>query len=383
MPDITSRRKGGFQIKKSDHHIDFLSPTAQNKKKKNRHISFKLGDEGEDDDNLKGEGSTGLLDVRNRGRKRDSSSPSSSSVNVSSDIRGRETAGDNKFGGGLGTSRESGDDTAKRNMESSSSASDLNSGSSATLLRETERIRRGRRSDGDNDGNSNGVKKSRKGGNRLANKREESSLSKLDEDKSKKDDNRMLGNGEGDGNGSVNSRFNQSTHYGGDLNQQKGKGEVVRSTEQFTHGRSTDNKGNQRNGIAAGREEGRKDGRPTDSQTSSQRGSRTSLHRGSQQWGGGTKTERELVQGKGYMRASSPSQSEWGDPTHARIWASNTASSSRVSLAPSNSGRHNNDEDTNEPILPPIVRQKMENPFASISLMDGFELTRAFRFSYY
>ena len=383
MPDISSRRKGGFQIKKSDHHIDFLSPTVQNKKKKNRHISFKLGNEDEDSDNLKGEGSTGLLDVRTSGRK-GGSSPSSSSVNVSSDIRGRETAGDSKFGGGLGTSRESGDDTAKRNVESSSSASDLNSGSSATLLRETGRIRRGRRSDGDNDGNSNGVNKSRKGGNRLAKKREESSLSKLGEDISKKDDNRKLGNGEGDdGKRFVNSRLNQSNHYGGGLNRQEGEGEVVRSTGQFTQRQSTDDKGSKRNGIAAGREEGRKDRRPTDSQTSSQRGSQTSLHRGSQRWGGGAKTERELVQGKGYMRASSPSQSEWGDPTHARIWASNTASSSRVSLAPSNSGRHNNDEDTSEPILPPIIRQKMENPFGSINLMEGFELTRAFRFSYY
>ena len=85
------------------------------------------------------------------------------------------------------------------------------------------------------------------------------------------------------------------------------------------------------------------------------------------------------------MHTSGPSQSQWGDPTHAQIWASTTASSSRVSLVGSTC-RHDNDENDTEVgqvTLPPIVKRNEGNPFGFLSLPNVFELTKAFRFSYY
>ena len=88
----------------------------------------------------------------------------------------------------------------------------------------------------------------------------------------------------------------------------------------------------------------------------------------------------------GYMRAVSPSSSEWGDPTHARPFISSTATSRTVSRCGSavNLGRAEDDEG-GRVSLPPIVPAiSSKKPLLDLSdIMGGFQFTRAWTFSYH
>ena len=78
----------------------------------------------------------------------------------------------------------------------------------------------------------------------------------------------------------------------------------------------------------------------------------------------------------GYMRASSPTGSEWGDPSHARPYASSTVASSRTA---STSNLHRAPSSL-PPILPPIrTARKSTVDF----LEGGFEITPPWRYSYF
>ena len=78
----------------------------------------------------------------------------------------------------------------------------------------------------------------------------------------------------------------------------------------------------------------------------------------------------------GYMRAGSPTGSEWGDPAHARPYASSTTASSRTG---STSNLHK-DKSTLPPIIPPIKASR--KPTLDFSEC-GFEITPPWRFSYF
>ncbi len=89
----------------------------------------------------------------------------------------------------------------------------------------------------------------------------------------------------------------------------------------------------------------------------------------------------------GYMRAVSPSASDWGDPTHARSFISSTATSRSVSRTGSLVNLGGADEEEEEqrlslpPIIPAISRKK---PLLDLSdVMEGFQFTRAWTFSYH
>lgn len=84
----------------------------------------------------------------------------------------------------------------------------------------------------------------------------------------------------------------------------------------------------------------------------------------------------------GYMRAVSPSESEWGDPTHGRLYISSTATSSR---AGSTSNLHRDQEDDNKPglTLPPLIPPITNRKPLFAPMLDGFEFTRAWTFSYH
>ena len=85
-----------------------------------------------------------------------------------------------------------------------------------------------------------------------------------------------------------------------------------------------------------------------------------------------------------YMRAVSPSQSDWGDPMHARSYISSTATSSRAGST-SNLLRDEEEEVEEELTLPPIV-PPITNKKPAIDLSDligGIQLTRAWTFSYH
>ena len=89
----------------------------------------------------------------------------------------------------------------------------------------------------------------------------------------------------------------------------------------------------------------------------------------------------------GYMRAASPSQSEWGDPTHAKKWINNVA-------PPHPTFRYNNDNDDYEDEFSSQVfnprgwRHQQKKPSKPESMDDplllpiGPRFTRAFTFSY-
>jgi hypothetical protein len=90
----------------------------------------------------------------------------------------------------------------------------------------------------------------------------------------------------------------------------------------------------------------------------------------------------------GYMRAVSPTSSEWGDPLHARSFLSSTATSQVGSTSDLTGDRHDMSE-TNDPahvrgkqLLPPIVHP-IPPPAVSIDFMTGPELTRPWTFSYH
>ena len=88
----------------------------------------------------------------------------------------------------------------------------------------------------------------------------------------------------------------------------------------------------------------------------------------------------------GYMRAVSPTSSEWGDPLHARSFISSTATSrsgSTTNLL--RSKQRDEEEEKARSYLPPIVPSiEKKRPLIDLSdLMDGFQFTRAWTFSYH
>ncbi|XP_019857997.1 PREDICTED: protein qua-1-like [Amphimedon queenslandica] len=385
LPSIQKRKGTGFQINKSEHHIDFVSPEAREKKKKKQRISFKLDHE---DENFGNNSSNTSLEGADGNRRRYGGKNEQYS---NGGYRDGQVNGNGEYEG------------ATRNGEPK--ASDVNSGSSATLLsrvdgsdgqgfgsgkrdglNDTEdglgKGRRKRR--GGNDGSSSDLEdgllqgSSRNGGNSKSALKSGTGAGGNDENGSRGKNGSRLSSDDGSGQWGRGGNKNREGNGHGATGSNDGSG------SSNGDGSTT---GKQGEGVDGGR--GRNNGRQGDSLSSSQRGSHSSLHGGgSQHWGSRDK-ERELVKGKGYMRASSPSQSDWADPTHARIWASNTASSSRVSLASSTTHKHNKDEDSmgegkgRKITLPPIINKKRENPFGDLSFMEGFELTRAFTFSYH
>ena len=93
---------------------------------------------------------------------------------------------------------------------------------------------------------------------------------------------------------------------------------------------------------------------------------------------------RRVRKASGYMRASSPTGSEWGDPSHARPYASSTVTSSQTG---STSNLHkdrgpNSDRAPSSlpPIVPPIrVARRAVADFPE----GGFDITPAWRYSYF
>lgn len=129
-----------------------------------------------------------------------------------------------------------------------------------------------------------------------------------------------------------------------------------------------------------------RDGHPS----SSQEGSLTSIRSSTQvSKSGDNKSKlgkedhgKNVRKAVGYMRAVSPSQSDWGDPMHARSYISSTATSSRAGST-SNLLRDEVEEEelTLPPIVPPITNKK---PMIDLSdLIGGIQLTRAWTFSYH
>lgn len=127
-----------------------------------------------------------------------------------------------------------------------------------------------------------------------------------------------------------------------------------------------------------------------DEATRSLHGSKTSLHSSSQSGGErgrnllGTEDHgRRVRKAVGYMRAVSPSQSEWGDPLHARSFISSTAASQTGST--SNLLRECEEDKTEELSLPPVVPPiTNKQPLIDLSdLIGGFQVTRAWTFSYH
>ena len=119
------------------------------------------------------------------------------------------------------------------------------------------------------------------------------------------------------------------------------------------------------------------------SRAGSSKGSRSGSRRGSLALSDHGKNVRK---GVGYMRAVSPTSSEWGDPHHGRSFISSTATSRTGST--SNLLRdleREKDEEPTSKSLPAIVPQiKKKQPLLDFSdLMGGFQLTRAWTFSYH
>ena len=81
-----------------------------------------------------------------------------------------------------------------------------------------------------------------------------------------------------------------------------------------------------------------------------------------------------------YMRAVSPTQSDWGDPMHARSYISSTVTSSRTGST-TNLLRDKEEELTLPPIVPHI--RKKDPMFDLSSMMAGIQFTRAWTFSYH
>ena len=376
LPDIKRKRGSGINITKSDRKVSFVSPTAKVGAKKNRKISFKLDSDGSE---LENSGSSGLIhDEENKGWR---------SRRNNRDFRHLDEGGlgdrdpNSRVGGGI---------------DSSSSASDVNSGSLTTLSK----------------GGSRHSRDLEKLSDQQFESLKDGKLNKTTTDEGKGNNSSSLENGIGNGDNELSKNASGSkngarkykikkdsintSETGREVKDGSGQGtsqllnngsDTAREMDALTR-QPRDSDAEQRRGDKDTVKERIKKGKGTsDSLSSSRYGSRSSLHGGSQRWnteGGGEakKRERELIPGKGYMRASSPSQSDWGDPTHARAWASNTASSSRVSLLQSKDNRNPEDLDDEVVCLPPITNKQVKNPFVS-DFLDGFSLTRAFTFSYH
>ena len=374
LPDVNSKKGSQFQITKSEEsNIDFLVPNTQRKKKPGRRITFKL-DDNDGDPNNEAISNTSL-DNGSTGRK----------------YRNGSESGKNKKGSLI---NGGGGNNAGNNEESSVSESDINSSSSSNMLLD----RRGNKlnNQGNEDNSSGGAgernrRYKRKKGS-TDNEKGDGSLFDLDDKYGKMKNDGSSGNSHTSTQNGDNMSLSNGTQMTirNDITGQNAAGGVNTDQNNKTGSDFESNKNGDNNSYKLGNDGSKKTNSDRDNRstfkTSSQRSSRTnSLYSGSQRWSGNTDgDDKDMIKGKGYMRVSNPSQSEWGDPTHARMWASNTASSSRVSLANSTSGeRHNNDTDNGRVTLPPIIRKKNENPFGSLAFLDGFELTRAFRFSYY
>lgn len=130
--------------------------------------------------------------------------------------------------------------------------------------------------------------------------------------------------------------------------------------------------------------QGRQD-TPPDRTALSGRGSRTSLH-SSSQGGRGVDHGKGVRKAAGHMRAASPSQSDWGDPYHARPYLSSTAASSRAGST-SNLHRDREEEEEEGGALPHIVSVppiSSKKPLLDLSdLLGGIQFTRAWTFSYH
>ena len=90
---------------------------------------------------------------------------------------------------------------------------------------------------------------------------------------------------------------------------------------------------------------------------------------------------RKVRKAVGYMRAVSPTGSEWGDPSYARPYASITAASSAAGSTANLLGERDKSAAL-PPLIPPIVRKP--EPLTELSdLMGQFQFTPAWRFSYH
>ena len=82
-----------------------------------------------------------------------------------------------------------------------------------------------------------------------------------------------------------------------------------------------------------------------------------------------------------YMRAVSPTQSDWGDPMHARSYISSTVTSSQTGSTSNLLKGKEEGELTLPPIVPPI---RKKDPMTDLSsMMAGIQFTRAWTFSYH
>ena len=88
----------------------------------------------------------------------------------------------------------------------------------------------------------------------------------------------------------------------------------------------------------------------------------------------------------GYMRAVSPTSSEWGDPLHARSFLSSTAASRTGStsnlLADSEDNYDRDLETKSQSFLPPIV-SPIHRPLPTYMDYEGPQITRPWTFSYH
>lgn len=87
----------------------------------------------------------------------------------------------------------------------------------------------------------------------------------------------------------------------------------------------------------------------------------------------------------GYMRAASPSQSDWGDPTHAKKWINNVAPPQPTFCY--NNDNDNDDDDFSSQVFNPRSWRQQKKPSKSdpddpLLLPVGPTFTRAFTFSY-
>ncbi len=388
LPSIKKRKGTGLAHDRAGHKIDFINPHAKTASKKNRKISFKLDG---DDSGLENSGSSGLLHDGAGNRR-------AGQINHKGDLNKGRLLGSKASDGLSDTDRV----MTRNTVESSSSASDINSGSSTTLLKGSGKGGKdGSGKLGGMENNSENMNGSGLGG-KAQNKLDASRTGPFGTTGAGQGSNSHGGSsnnggaiGRGGSQGTGDTRNEHDTTSGSiGLDDRHGNSRLKEPTGQG--GINGENGGMTKTGSPTGNNDDGKGTRGEDrlknrrgkynssgSLTGHSSRSSSLYGGGSQRWSedgdGNRRKERELVGGKGYMRASSPSQSEWGDPTHARAWVSNTASSSRVSLTQSNKDK----DEIDEVIYLPPIKNQLKNPFDSADLPDTFHFTRAFTFSYY
>lgn len=369
LPNISSKASG-FRTKKSEHSIDFIDPSPGKKKSKKR-IMFRIEGEDSDDDGMQSGSSNRLLgDWKERSGSRGRGDGKNNDAISSQQL---DTLGLGSFR----STKKNGRDG--RNDDTSSSTSDLNSGSSTNMLHSRgegilengshrSKSGKGRRRSGVNGEGDTLGKTEDKGSDLLA--RQKFKGRKATEAWGEKNSTDTQGEG---------TDVNWLSTDGKD--QQRSRSEQAGKT---THNGTGDN-GSDSKQDKTGDSTYSQRRNQSSSLSSSKASSRTSLHGSQGSRGGREQTDGgKGPVGKGYMRVASTSNQAWGNPTHALPWASNTASSSRVSLTHS-TGHHdeiNGDNDEEWAVsLPPIPpSQDMSNIFG---FPAGFQLTRAFTFSYH